>query len=123
MMLPTRRQVIKGLAGAGAAAGLGVVAPGTASAAMGTADGDTVIERDVVVIGGGSSGTYTAVRLTDLGKSVVVVETTDRLGGHTQTYTDPATGLTTDIGVMVFHDLPIVHSYFGRFSVPLVTMG
>ena len=123
MVLPTRRQVIKGLAGTGAAAGLGVLAPGTASAAMGTADGDTVIERDVVVIGGGSSGTYTAVRLTDLGKSVVVVETTDRLGGHTQTYTDPATGLTTDIGVMVFHDDPLVHAYFGRFSVPLATFG
>jgi hypothetical protein len=80
-----------------------------------------VIERDVCVIGGGSSGTYTAVRLTDLGKSVVVVEKKDRLGGHCETYTDPATGLTTDIGVVVFHDLPIVHDYFGRFSVPLVT--
>jgi hypothetical protein len=128
MVLPTRRQVVKGLAGAGAAAGLGVLAPGTASAstststaaAPGTADGDTVIERDVCVIGGGSSGTYTAVRLTDLGKSVVVVETTDRLGGHTQTYTDPATGLTADMGVMVFHDSPFTRDYFARFSVPLV---
>jgi hypothetical protein len=121
MALPTRRQVIMGAAGAGAAAGLGAFSPGTAFASEGSAHGrGAVIERDVVVIGGGSSGTYTAVRLTDLGKSVVVVEATDRLGGHTQTYTDPATGLTTDIGVVVFHDLPIVRDYFGRFDVPLV---
>jgi hypothetical protein len=121
MVLPTRRQIIKGLAGTGAAAaGLGALAtPGTAYAAQEAAGEGTVIERDVVVIGGGSSGTYTAVRLTDLGKSVLVVEKTDRLGGHCQTYTDPATGLTTDIGVVVFHDLPIVRDYFGRFSVPL----
>jgi NAD(P)-binding Rossmann-like domain len=118
MALPTRRQVIMGAAGAGAAAGLGVLTPGTALAAQGSAQGQ-VIERDVVVIGGGSSGTYTAVRLTDLGKSVVVVEATNRLGGHTQTYTDPATGLTTDIGVVVFHDVPLVRNYFSRFNVPL----
>lgn len=74
------------------------------------------------VIGGGSSGTYTAVRLTDLGRSVVVVEHKDRLGGHCETYTDPATGLTTDIGVVVFHNLPIVKDYFARFDVSLVTV-
>ena len=118
MVLPTRRQVIRGIAGAGAAAGLGILAPGTASA-MGTVDGDSVVERDVCVIGGGSSGTYTAVRLTDYGRSVALVETTDRLGGHCQTYTDPATGLTTDIGVQVFHDLPITRNYFSRFDVAL----
>ena len=125
---PTRRQVIRGLAGTGAAAaGLGALAasPGTAYAASAQQSPDgsgPVIERDVCVIGGGSSGTYTAVRLTDLGQSVVVVEKKDRLGGHCETYTDPATGLTTDIGVVVFHDLPIVRNYFGRFSVPLVTV-
>jgi hypothetical protein len=51
---------------------------------------------------------------------VVVVETNDRLGGHTHTYTDPATGGKTDIGVIVWHELPIVRDYFARFNVPLV---
>jgi hypothetical protein len=114
---PTRRQVIKVVAGTGVAAGLGPLAPGTARAAMGTGDGDIVIERDVCVLGGGDSGTYTAVRLTDFGQSVVVVEKTGRLGGHCQTYTDPASGLTTDIGVMVFNDSPVTRDFFARFDV------
>ena len=35
---------------------------------------DDIIIRDVCVIGGGSSGTYTATRLRDSNKSVVVLE-------------------------------------------------
>lgn len=123
----TRRQVLKSVAGTGAAltaASLGGITPARAAVAEGNrgSSGDMeVIERDVCVIGGGSAGTYTAIRLRDLGQSVVVVEQKDRLGGHCQTYTDPATGLTTDIGVIIFPDLPIVTGYFGRFGVPLVT--
>ena len=33
-----------------------------------------VTSRDVCIIGGGAAGTYAAVRLSDLGQSVVVVE-------------------------------------------------
>ena len=62
------------------------------------------IERDVCVIGGGASGTYTAVAVKDAGRSVVVLESKQRLGGHTETYVDPATGIPTDIGVVVFHN-------------------
>jgi hypothetical protein len=121
----TRRQALKTLAGTGAAvtaASLGGITPTKAAAAggQGGSPGE-VIERDVCVIGGGAAGTYTAVRLTDLGQSVVVVEQKDRLGGQCQTYTDPVTGLHTDIGVLVFPDLPIVQNFFGRFGVPLVT--
>jgi hypothetical protein len=119
----TRRQALKTLAGTGAAvtaASLGGVASAKAAAGEGGLSGE-VIERDVCVIGGGSAGTYTAVRLRDLGQSVVVVEHKDRLGGHCETYTDPATGLTTDIGVIVFPDLPVVRGYFGRFGVTLAT--
>lgn len=104
---------------AGAAAT--VLASGPAVAWASSSDAAKVIERDVAVVGGGSSGTYTAVRLRDLGKSVVVIESKNRLGGHTDTYRDPATGLTTDIGVIDFHDIPVVRDYFGRFGVPLVT--
>ena len=81
-----------------------------------------VIERDVCVLGGGSSGTFTAVRLRDSGKSVVVLERKDRLGGHCETYTDPATGIPVDYGVVVFHNLPVVTSFFARFDVPLITL-
>ncbi len=80
-----------------------------------------VITRDVCIVGGGSTGTYAAIRLLDLGKSVVVVEHKDRMGGHTHTYTDPQTGRTVDIGALNFHNLDIVKNYFKRFNIPLVS--
>jgi heterodisulfide reductase subunit A-like polyferredoxin len=67
-----------------------------------------IIVRDVCIIGGGSSGIYSAIQLRDHGKSVAIVEKKDRLGGHTETYHDPVTGQTVDIGVIVWHDLDIV---------------
>ena len=80
----------------------------------------SVIRRDVCIIGGGSSGTYSAIRLHDSGKTVAVVESTDRMGGHTNTYIDPVTNVTVDIGVIVFHNITIVKDYFARFGIPLV---
>ena len=80
---------------------------------------DSVITRDVAVIGGGSSGVYTAIRAKDSNKSVVVIEKKSRLGGHTETYTDPATGFSINYGVIVWHDLPLVRNYFARLNVPL----
>jgi hypothetical protein len=123
----TRKQML-GLMGATAA---GSAAASLTSSAAEAAPGGTtddfadalVIRRDVCVIGGGSAGTYTAVRLGDLGKSVVVVEAKDRLGGHTETYHDPVTGGTVDIGVIVFEDEPLVRDYFGRFGVGLTPIG
>ncbi|KAK0108214.1 hypothetical protein ONS95_003034 [Cadophora gregata] len=80
----------------------------------------STIRRDVCIVGGGSSGTYAAIRLSDMGKSVVVIEQKGRLGGHTETYTDPMSGLKRDIGVEVWHDLPLVKEYFARLNVSLV---
>ncbi|KUJ17401.1 FAD/NAD(P)-binding domain-containing protein [Mollisia scopiformis] len=78
--------------------------------------------RDVVIIGGGATGTYAAVRLReDFNKTVVVIEKTDRLGGHTETYFDPATGYSVDYGVQAWIDGPIVRAFTGRFNIPLVT--
>lgn len=65
--------------------------------------------------GGGSTGTYSAIKLRDLGKSVAVVEAKAVLGGHTETWTDPITQAKVDIGVIVFHDLDLVRKYFGRY--------
>lgn len=63
---------------------------------------DHVITRDVAVIGGGATGTYAAINLKLLGESVVLVEKENILGGHTNTYTDPTTGVTVDYGVQAF---------------------
>ncbi|MBC7658543.1 MAG: NAD(P)-binding protein [Chitinophagaceae bacterium] len=38
------------------------------------------LKRDVVVFGGGASGMYAAMKLRDLGYSVVVIEKANRLG-------------------------------------------
>lgn len=81
----------------------------------------SIIRRDVVVIGGGSSGTYAAIGLRDKGKSVAVVEAQSVLGGHTNTYTDPTTRTPVDYGVVVFDNTSTVTSYFNRFNIPLTT--
>lgn len=81
---------------------------------------DSVITRDYTIVGGGSSGTFAAIQLSDLGNTVAVVEEKGLLGGHTNTYTDPATGNTIDYGVVVFHNLTVVKNYFARLNVSLV---
>jgi len=114
----TRKDALRILGGTGVAAATAALAPGSAASASGGPSGG-VIRRDVCVIGGGATGTYAAVRLRDLGHSVAVVERAGRLGGHTQTFHDPVTGGTTDVGVLIYHDIPLVRDFFGRFDVPL----
>ncbi|KAL1622612.1 hypothetical protein SLS56_008659 [Neofusicoccum ribis] len=82
-----------------------------------------VITRDVAIVGGGSTGTYAAIKLRDLNYTVSVVERQGRLGGHTETYIDPSTNTPIDYGVVVWHDLDIVRSYFARFGIPLTKAG
>ncbi|KAL9599934.1 MAG: hypothetical protein Q9219_003496 [cf. Caloplaca sp. 3 TL-2023] len=81
----------------------------------------SIIRRDVVVIGGGASGTYAAIGLRDKGKTVAVVEAQGQLGGHTNTYTDPVTSRTYDYGVAIYENTPTVTSFFARFNIPLTT--
>jgi hypothetical protein len=45
------------------------------------------------------------------------VEKQMRLGGHTVPYTAPDTGLPFNMGVVVYHDSPIVRNYFGNLGV------
>lgn len=82
-----------------------------------------IITRDVCVVGGGSGGTYAATRLSQLGQSVVVIEKESLMGGHTNTYTDPATGQTVDYGVVVFHNISVVQNYFAHYNVALAPVG
>ncbi|KAE8449544.1 hypothetical protein EG329_008153 [Mollisiaceae sp. DMI_Dod_QoI] len=95
-----------------------------------------IITRDICIIGGGATGAYAAVRLReDFNKSVVVVEKTRRLGGHTETFFDPVTGLPVvsltfselvfvygfrDYGVEAWIDNPTVRAFTSRFNISLV---
>lgn len=76
------------------------------------------ITKDVVIIGGGASGTYAAVRLReDLGKSVIVIEPRPNLGGHTSTYLIPETNTTVDYGVQSYLPYGPASSFFARFNI------
>lgn len=79
-----------------------------------------IIERDVAIIGGGSSGTYGAVRLRDHGQSVVLIEKNNVLGGHCEGYTIPDTGQLLDYGVENFQNTSTVQSFFGKFNMDLI---
>ncbi|KAL3485481.1 hypothetical protein BJX62DRAFT_229495 [Aspergillus germanicus] len=81
--------------------------------------GPKVITRDICIIGGGASGTYAAVRLRELGHSVVLVEREDRLGGHTRTYYDPE-GRPIDYGVWVFSNNTDAARYFEHLNIATI---
>jgi hypothetical protein len=81
--------------------------------------GNTLI-RDVMIVGGGASGTYAAVRLReDLNTSIVVVEPKSRLGGHVDTYTVPETNTTLEFGVQSYMRYGPAVGFFERFGVEL----
>ena len=76
-----------------------------------------VLERDIAVVGGGASGTYAAISVRDRGKSVILVERNARLGGQTETYTDPKSGTTVDYGVQAYHNDTVTNAFFARFKI------
>ncbi|OHW98041.1 amine oxidase [Colletotrichum incanum] len=79
-----------------------------------------VIERDIVILGGGASGSHIAVRLReDLNKTIAVVEKKNHLGGHVSTYDDPETGKPYDVGVYSYTDYPGAREFFRRFQIPI----
>ncbi|KAF6794265.1 Beta-cyclopiazonate dehydrogenase 2 [Colletotrichum sojae] len=80
---------------------------------------EDIIQRDVLVVGGGATGTYGAVRLRDQNKTVAVVERSDKLGGHVNTFRDPATGAPIDYGVQAYIQNDQTTQFFERFGVAL----
>jgi Flavin containing amine oxidoreductase len=95
----------------------GIIVSSLASHAAARGSRPSRIYRDVCVLGGGSAGTHAALRLRDEGASAIVVERSERLGGHAQTYVDPVSGVPINIGVVVFENVPHVQEYLGRFGV------
>ena len=109
-----RRDALKVAASSAAAAAAAKLAGRNAWASA-----PTRIVRDVCVLGGGSAGTYAAVQLRNMGKSVVVLEKQSRLGGHAQTVF--VNNMPINIGVQVFEgNNPLVTSYCSQLKVPLV---
>lgn len=78
------------------------------------------VTTDVLLVGGGSSGTYAAIQLHDSNKTVAVIERAGKLGGHADSYYGP-NGNVYNVGVQIFYDIPVVTDYFARHGVPLFT--
>jgi len=81
-----------------------------------------ILSRDVAIIGGGSSGTFAAVNLKRAGHSVVLIEKNSRLGGHVDTFRDPASGATFDYGVVALLNTSVVRDYFSFLQEPLMDL-
>lgn len=72
-----------------------------------------VIHKDVVILGGGASGTYAAVRLReDYGKDILLVEMEPILGGHTNTFFIPGTDSAFNYGVQSYIDYLGAKAFF-----------
>ncbi|CAN8099200.1 unnamed protein product [Discula destructiva] len=80
-----------------------------------------VVERDVVIIGGGAAGAYAAVRLKDEGKTVAIVERSIKLGGHVNTMWGGNGPI--DYGVQAYISNNETVDFFGRFNVNLTSSG
>lgn len=80
-----------------------------------------VVDVDVAIVGGGAGGIHAAIHLKDAGASVVVIEKKDQIGGHAETYINPDTGVTSNVGVVILEDTELVKRYFARLGVPTIT--
>ncbi|KAL4882552.1 hypothetical protein BJY04DRAFT_36999 [Aspergillus karnatakaensis] len=77
---------------------------------------DDTIARDVCILGGGATGTYAAVQLIERGRSVVIVEPKDHLGGHSDMAYLPG-GKELDFGIRAYFDQEVVKDFFAQLHV------
>lgn len=70
---------------------------------------------DVVVIGAGAAGLAAAARLTEAGRSVLVLEARDRVGGRIDTRHEPGLNAPVELGAEFVHGLaPVIHDWTRR---------
>ncbi len=70
---------------------------------------------DVVVIGAGAAGLAAAARLAEAGRSVLVLEARDRVGGRIATRHEPGLNAPVELGAEFVHGrAPIVHKWAKR---------
>lgn len=72
---------------------------------------------DILILGGGASGTYAAVQLQRSGLNVAVVEQQEDLGGHVQTYWDVESSRAVDYGVKQYLPTKPVRDFFDYLGV------
>ena len=70
---------------------------------------------DVVVIGAGAAGLAAAARLAEAGRSVLVLEARDRVGGRIDTRHEPGLGAPVELGAEFVHGVaPVTHQWTTR---------
>ncbi|KAK5260026.1 hypothetical protein LTR11_006944 [Exophiala xenobiotica] len=87
-----------------------------------TTNATSTIVRDILIYGGGVSGSHAASRLREMGKSVVVVEMEGRLGGAAHAFRDPVNNKSADYGVQILWNTTAVRNLYGRYNIPLTTV-
>ncbi|KAL4917346.1 hypothetical protein BDW62DRAFT_218161 [Aspergillus aurantiobrunneus] len=81
-----------------------------------TVTAQDTVDRDVVILGGGGTGTYAAVQLRQQGHSVALVEQKSKLGGHAETLYLP-NGDYVNYGVEGYFNNDITKDYFAQLDV------
>jgi monoamine oxidase len=77
--------------------------------------------RDILVIGAGAAGLAAAAKLAAAGRSVLVLEARDRIGGRIWTCSEPAIPVPIELGAEFIHGEPdATFALLRRFGVPAV---
>ncbi|KAH9862618.1 hypothetical protein IAQ61_010036 [Plenodomus lingam] len=80
----------------------------------------SILTTDVVILGGGASGTYAAVRLRDdLNTSILLIEPHSHLGGSVSTYRVAGTNESFEYGVQSYLPNGPALALFTRFGIAL----